>query len=57
MQLTQRILKQLIREVFEEELISDKKEMLYGELDELDALFEWPDNVGSGGVSEEDEEY
>jgi hypothetical protein len=40
MQLTQRILKQLIREVFEEELVSDGKEILYGELDELDALFE-----------------
>ena len=41
MQLTQRILKQLIREVFEEELISDKKEILFGgELDELDARFE-----------------
>ena len=41
MQLTQRILKQLIREVFEEELISDEKEILFGgELDEIEDLFE-----------------
>ena len=59
MQLTQRILKQLIREVFEEELISDEKEILYGgELDEIDDLFEgWPDLEEGGAFLEEDELY
>ena len=52
MQLTQRILKQLIREVIEE------RELIFGELDEIDDLFEgWPDLEEGGAFLEEDELY
>ena len=58
MQLTQRILKQLIREVFEEELVSDhKKQVLFGDLNEDDLFEGWPDLEEGGAFLEEDELY
>ena len=55
MQLTQRILKQIIREVFGEEKPTRQngRDVLYGELDTL--LEDWPEFEESVGALEEDE--